>query len=164
MERISKKIAFKLLKYNSGWTNQEEVLLYSIQVLLEKSVVFTSLVLISIISDTILETLSIYLFMSFFRNFIGGKHAKTFWKCFLISVGIMLLALVLFFSISLTLFSEISLSLLLFLIAVLLFRNSEKALKKIGMVVVFLLLALILKNTFLSKSILVSLYITVLTK
>jgi len=89
-ERIAAKLA--TIAVNNGIIKSEdyELYVYSYQILLERTVGWMSILLLSIVFGTLIYTL---IFVSFFVTlsaFTGGWHAPSFGLCFVASVGIFL--------------------------------------------------------------------------
>lgn len=66
----------------------KEIYHYSIQVLIEKIIGFSVIIILSIRWGMLLETILFLLCFSGIRKHTGGYHAKSFMGCLIISIGI----------------------------------------------------------------------------
>ncbi len=86
LKKASENLTEKLLRYKIIETDNKQYYLYGIELLLIKMVFYLSVFSLAIITNTIWS--SIFFIFSFItlRQYTGGYHCHRFWKCFLLSM------------------------------------------------------------------------------
>lgn len=93
---FAENIAFILIKNKILNIKNREVYVYSIEVILLNLVLLLSLLGISIVGNSLLLFIGFLLFFIPIRTFAGGYHAKHSETCFGISVGLYIVAMIIF--------------------------------------------------------------------
>lgn len=73
----------------------EEWYVYSLQIIIEKIIGFSTILAISVIWNYLLQTVAFLLVFSIIRNYSGGFHFRHFSSCYFFSMGIYLVFLLL---------------------------------------------------------------------
>lgn len=92
LERFSLKLTEIAIERNIITLDEKELYTYAYQKLISFIATFATTILIGIITDNLLGLLIFTLFFMPLRIYSGGLHLSTYFRCYLGSVGVMLLA------------------------------------------------------------------------
>lgn len=87
-EYMTRILIESLFSYGLIKENDKEIYHYSAQVLIEKIIGLSVILVFSIIWGIVLETILFLFCFSGIRKHTGGFHANAFWECFISSVGV----------------------------------------------------------------------------
>ena len=116
-EYIAKILTEKMFTYGLIIQSDKETYHYHIQVLIEKSMGFSIIIMLSFFWQVILETMMFLFCFSAIRRHAGGYHAKSFWGCFMGTISIYCIYVKILFPIFR---DNINLNMILFLLAAIL--------------------------------------------
>lgn len=85
LNKISKTIAKVLVEKTENKQQMEEVYIYGLELIISTMVGFVSIVLLSALLENFLSGVVFICFFAPLRMFVGGYHADTYGKCFLVS-------------------------------------------------------------------------------
>lgn len=82
-----------LIKDSPNWWKKRELLVYSFELLLDRITMFSCIIIFSILTNTVLDGIIVFISMSIFRNFFPGFHFKHFFSCIIFSLTLFYLAI-----------------------------------------------------------------------
>lgn len=85
MEQIASKIVFNMMQANIIEENESEEYIYGIQILLEKVISYSIIILIALVLHRLFEIVLFLSAFSFLRKYSGGIHCKRFTTCLMAS-------------------------------------------------------------------------------
>ena len=89
-EKVARQLADFAVENNVIKSEDHDLYIYSYQVMIERVVSWTCVLLISLFFGTLFYTFIFAVFFGTLSMFVGGSHAPSFKACFLISIGIFL--------------------------------------------------------------------------
>lgn len=96
MELVVRYLVGRMRQENMISEEDKEWYEYSLQIIIEKIIGFSTILAISVIWNYFLQTVVFLLVFSIIRNYSGGFHFRHFGSCYLFSTGIYLVFLLLF--------------------------------------------------------------------
>lgn len=82
---LSRRFAKLLVENTDNAKSMEEIYVYGIELILSTGLGFLSILILSMIFDELISGVVFICFFSPLRMFVGGYHAETYGKCFIIS-------------------------------------------------------------------------------
>ncbi len=96
-ERLADEVSLLLISYNIISSEERESYVYGLELLFPKIALYLTILIIAVLSKTLLiSTLFIIMYMGL-RRYTGGFHCKTAEMCFLFSLLIYLMMVLLYF-------------------------------------------------------------------
>lgn len=87
MKIIVERLVDKMLYENMISQEDKEWYIYSLQIVIEKTIGLSTILLLGVLFDYLFQTIGFWLVFSGIRKYSGGFHLKHFWSCYLFSVG-----------------------------------------------------------------------------
>ena len=85
LNKISKRLAKLLAKKTQSDQHQEDVYTYGLELIISTTLGFLSIIFLSTVLQELASGIVFIFFFSSLRIFVGGYHANTYGKCFIIS-------------------------------------------------------------------------------
>lgn len=96
MSQVASKIVTRMLTANLISENESEVYTYGVQILLEKIISYSIIILFAAILNRVLEISLFLISFSLLRKYSGGIHCKRFENCLVASTAVSLSGVVVF--------------------------------------------------------------------
>lgn len=90
-EYVANLLVEKFLEQGLIHSHDKDIYIYSAQILIEKLVGFSVILIISMVKNLWVETILFAVFFSWIRKYTGGFHASNFFWCLIGSCGVYLL-------------------------------------------------------------------------
>lgn len=87
MEIVVERLVDKMLQEKMISTEDKKWYIYSLQLIIEKIVSYSTILLLAMIFGFFFQTIGFLLVFSVIRKYSGGFHFKHFWSCYLFSIG-----------------------------------------------------------------------------
>lgn len=85
LNNLSRRFAKLLVENTDNAKSMEEIYVYGIELILSTGLGFLSILILSMIFDELISGVVFICFFAPLRMFVGGYHAETYGKCFIIS-------------------------------------------------------------------------------
>ncbi len=92
LSKLCKKVANTFVSLNVINESERDLYEYGFFILFSNILYFSITIVFSLLNNNVMGGLSFYVSFMLLRRFAGGFHAKTELKCFLITVGIIILS------------------------------------------------------------------------
>lgn len=96
MEKIATFLANKMLDEKMISQEDKDWFIYSLQVVIEKIIGYVSILLLAMMFNCFFQTVLFLLVFSGVRQYSGGFHLKHFWSCYLLSIGLYVIFVLIF--------------------------------------------------------------------
>lgn len=88
MEALARRIVDRMSYFKLIGEEEKEECRYYLELTLEKIIALGVIFIMAFLMDRVLEMFLFFLTFSSIRKYAGGYHSRTFWGCFLLSVGV----------------------------------------------------------------------------
>ncbi|WP_407659079.1 accessory gene regulator B family protein [Lactiplantibacillus brownii] len=92
MRYLSIVLVDLLIKNSPSWWGKRGLLVYSFELLLDRITMFGCIIVFSILTNTVLDGMVVFISMTIFRNLFPGFHFKHFFTCIIFSLSLFYLA------------------------------------------------------------------------